>query len=235
VVNDFYRRFVRPGAPEKELVMIGRLTTLLLMVIGGTFALTFLNNATQAFDILLLSGAGSGAIYLLRWFWWRINAWTEIVAMIFATTMAVILVFVVDDASVATNLLDAFTVKLLIAVAGTTAVWLITTLLTRPESKEILRKFYSLTHPGGPGWRKVIEEAAAEGIDINEKEAGKKWEMPSQILMVFIGCVVIYSCLFSIGSFVYGKTGFGLVTAGIAVVGTVILFRLLDRLRVDNS
>jgi SSS family solute:Na+ symporter len=233
LVHDFYQRFVRKGAPEKELVLMGRITTLVLMIIGGTFALTLLNNATQAFDILLLSGAGSGAIYLLRWFWWRINAWTEIAAMIFATCMAIILVFVVKDESVATGMLDAFTVKLLIAVGGTTAVWLITTFLTRPESKEILRSFYRLTHPGGPGWRKVVEEAAAEGDMIDEKEAGKKWEMPSQILMVFIGCIVIYGALFSIGSFVYGNKLNGIITGLVASGGTVILFMLLDKLRVN--
>jgi SSS family solute:Na+ symporter len=233
LVNDFYRRFIRPGAPEKELVLVGRINTLVLMVIGGIFALTFLNNATQAFDILLLSGAGSGAIYLLRWFWWRINAWTEIAAMAFATVMAIILVFVVKDEAVATNLLDAFTVKLLIAVGGTTAVWLGTTFLTRPESKMILREFYRLTHPGGPGWKRVVAEAAAEGENIDAVEAGKKWEMPQQILMVFIGCIVIYSSLFSIGSFVYGKNLNGLLMGGVAALGTVILFRLLERLRVN--
>jgi SSS family solute:Na+ symporter len=233
LVHDFYQRFVRKGAPEKELVLMGRITTLVLMIIGGTFALTLLNNATQAFDILLLSGAGSGAIYLLRWFWWRINAWTEIAAMIFATCMAIILVFVVKDESVATGMLDAFTVKLLIAVGGTTAVWLITTFLTRPESKDILRKFYRLTHPGGPGWRKVVEEAAAEGDMIDAKEAGKKWEMPSQILMVFVGCIVIYGSLFSIGSFVYGNNLNGIIIGLVAAGGTVILFMLLDKLRVN--
>lgn len=232
VVNDFYRRFVRPEASEKELVSVGRLTTLILMIIGGTFALTFLNNATQAFDILLLSGAGSGAIYLLRWFWWRINAWTEIVAMVFATVMAIILVFVVSDEALTTNLLDAFTVKLLIAVGGTTVVWLLTTFLTQPESKEILREFYLLTYPGGPGWRKVVRDAEKEGIDI-DREAGKKWEMPNQILMVFIGCIVIYGSLFSIGSFIYGNNLNGIITALIAAAGTVLLFRLLDKLRVN--
>jgi hypothetical protein len=224
---------VKPGAPEKELVMVGRITTLVLMVIGGTFALTFLNNATQAFDILLLSGAGSGAIYLLRWFWWRINAWTEIVAMIFATLMAVILVFVVPDEAFTRALLDAFTIKLLIATGGTTVVWLLTTFLTRPESKEILREFYKLTYPGGPGWKKVVREAEAEGIMINEKDGGKKWEMPNQILMVFIGCIVIYGSLFSIGSFVYGNNLNGFITAAVAVLGTFFLFRLLDKLRVN--
>jgi Na+/proline symporter len=233
VVNDFYRRFIRPDAPEKELVTMGRITTLGLMVIGGAFALTFLNNATQAFDILLLSGAGSGAIYLLRWFWWRINAWTEIVAMIFATLIAIILVFVVQDEVFSGALLDAFTIKLLIATGGTTVVWLLTTFLTRPESKEILREFYMLTYPGGPGWKKVVREAEAEGIMINEKEAGKKWEMPNQILMVFIGCIVIYGSLFSIGSFVYGNNLNGFITAAVAAIGTFFLFRLLDKLRVN--
>ena len=235
VVNDFYRRFIRKDASEKELVKVGRITTVTLMIIAGTFALTFLNNATQAFDILLLSGAGSGAIYLLRWFWWRINAWTEIVAMIFATSFAVILVFVVPDESVVTTNLDAFTVKLLIAVSGTTVVWLLTTMITRPESMATLYDFCRRTHPGGPGWKKVIKQAESEGININEMEKGKKWEMPSQILMVFVGCIVIYGALFSIGSFVYGNNLPGIITGAVAVVGTVILFRLLDKLRVDNN
>ncbi len=234
VVNDFYRRFVRSKASEKELVMVGRICTVTLMIIAGTFALTFLNNATQAFDILLLSGAGSGAIYLLRWFWWRINAWTEIVAMIFATSLAVILVFVVPDEAVVTTNLDAFTVKLLIAVTGTTIVWLLTTFLTKPEKMETLYHFFLKTHPGGPGWKKVVLQAESEGIKINEKEAGKKWEMPQQLLMVFFGLVVIYGSLFSIGSFVYGNNPTGIITGAIAVICTVIMFRLLDKLRVDR-
>jgi Na+/proline symporter len=234
VVNDFYRRFVRPEASEKELVLIGRMTTLVLMIIGGTFALTILNNATQAFDILLLSGAGSGAIYLLRWFWWRINAWTEIVAMVFATAMAVILVFMVADESVATDVLDGFTVKLLIAVGGTTIVWLLTTSLTRPEAKETLRSFYRLTHPGGPGWKRVIRQAEQEGENINEIEEGKRWELPKQILMVFLGCITIYSALFSIGSIIYGQEVNGIICLVVASVGTFFIFRLLRTLRVNR-
>jgi len=234
IVNDFYRRFLRPEAPEKELVLMGRLTTILLMIIGGTFALTILNNATQAFDILLLSGAGSGAIYLLRWFWWRINAWTEIVAMIFATTAAVILVFVIPDEAMATAVLDAFTVKLLIAVGGTTIVWLLATFLTKPETKETLQKFYRLTHPGGPGWKKIVQEAEAEGKNINEMEEGKKWELPKQILMVFIGCITIYSSLFSIGSIIYGEKINAIIYLVIAAVGTFYIFKLLKTLRVNK-
>src|SRR5690606_33516942 len=96
VVNDFYRRFVKPDATEKQLVGVGRICTVLLMVCAGTLSLTVLENATQAFNILLLAGAGSGAIYLLRWFWWRVNAITEISAMIVTTVLAVVLVVWVD-------------------------------------------------------------------------------------------------------------------------------------------
>ncbi len=229
VVHDFYHRFIKKDASEKELVATGRITTVLLMVVSGFFALTFLNNATQAFNVLLLSGAGSGAIYLLRWFWWRINAWTEVVAMVFATIMAVVLVFGVDDASLQSNLFDSFTSKLLIAVAATTIVWLTTMFITKPEHQKTLEKFYELTQPGGPGWKKVVSKAKDEGRII-EKTPGKKWNMPIQILLVFVGCIVIYSALFAIGSIIYHHVVASIVLSIIVILGTIILFRLLDKL-----
>lgn len=233
LVNDFYKRFVKKDATEKEMVLMGRISTVVLMVIAGTFALTIMDNATQAFNILLLTGAGSGAIYLLRWFWWRINAWTEIATMIFATIQALILVLGVPDEAVSTAVLDGFTIKLLIAVTGTSIVWIATTLLTRPERKETLRHFYRITRPGGPGWKRVIEEARAEGDLIDEQDHGKKWEMPLQILCVFIGCVVIYSFLFAIGSFVYKNVITGLILSVVATVGAYFLFKSFNYLRAD--
>jgi len=233
LVNDFYKRFVKKDAKEKELVRIGRISTVLLMIVAGTFALTIMDNATQAFNILLLTGAGSGAIYLLRWFWWRINAWTEIVAMIVATAQALILVLAIPDESVATAVLDGFTVKLLIAVAGTSVAWIVTTFITKPESKETLRKFYRATRPGGPGWKKVVEEARADGDFIDEQDHGKKWEMPLQILCVFIGCIVIYSSLFAIGSFVYKNVTTGIILSATAVIGMMLLFKFFNRLRAN--
>lgn len=233
VVNDFYKRFVKPEATEKELVGVGRISTLVLMVFAAILALKFLNNATQAFNILILSGAGSGAIYLLRWFWWRINAWTEIVAMIASTIVAFVLVIFVEDKTMATDILDGFTVKLLCAVTFTTIIWIITTFVTKPETKETLRSFYKLTHPGGPGWKKVIQDAKEDGEIIDEKDKGKAWEMPIQILCVFIGCVTIYSSLFSIGSFVYGEMLQGGILLACAIIGTFILFKMFGKLRVD--
>ncbi len=231
VVNDFYKRFVRKDAPEKELVAAGRFTTILLMVIASLLSLFFLNNATQAFNVLLLSGAGTGAIYLLRWFWWRINAWTEIVAMIVATVTAVVLVFFVTDETLATEVLDAFTVRLLIAVTITTVAWLVTTLVTKPEPDEVLITFCQKTHPGGPGWKTVTEKAAEKGI-ILEPE-GRKWNMPLQLLCVFAGTIVIYSALFSIGSFVCLKPLNGIILAIVAAVGTWFLFRSFNKIAED--
>lgn len=233
IVNDFYKRFARPGASDKEYVLMGRISTLVLMILAAVVALFFLNNATQAFNILLLSGAGSGAIYLLRWFWWRINAWTEIIAMIGATIVAVILVFFIDDQTIATNVLDGFTMKLLIAVTLTSVIWIITTLVTKPENKQVLRDFYKLSNPGGPGWKKVVTDAAKDGEIINKKDLGKPWEMPIQILLVFIGCIVIYSSLFAIGNFVYGRTLYGFILLTIAGIGTYFLFKSFNKLRAN--
>lgn len=233
IVNDFYKRFLKPDATEKQMVSMGRISTVVLMFFAGFLSLTLLDNATQAFNILLLSGAGSGAIYILRWFWWRINAWTEIVAMIFSTIVGIVLVVFVEDAAVATDVLDGFTVKLLIAVSITTVAWISTTFLTKPESKETLRSFYRLTRPGGPGWKKVIMDAEADGDMIDEENDGKPWEMPIQILLVFIGCIVVYSSLFSIGSFLYGNIMTAVMLLFVAIIGTIFLFKSFGKLRAN--
>ena len=233
LVNDFYKRFIKPEASEKDFVRMGRISTILLMVLSGGLALTFLDNATQAFNILILSGAGSGAIYLLRWFWWRINAWTEITAMIVASTIAIILVLFVDDQKMAYGVLDGFTVKLLINVGCTTTTWILATFLFPPESTETLRSFYRLTRPGGPGWKKVVSEAVAEGDYIDIQERGQAWEMPIQLLCVFIGCVVVYSMLFSIGNFVYHRPLAGALLAAVAAGGTIFLFKSFNKLRAN--
>ncbi len=231
-VNDFYKRFVKPDATEKQMVGMGRLTTVVLMVIAGTLSLTVLDNATQAFNILILSGAGTGTIYLLRWFWWRINAVTEIVAMVVATVMAVVLVLYVEDATVQFWVLDGFTSKLLLTFFVVTVSWIIGMLVSPPEDKEILRSFYKLTKPGGPGWKRVVEEAQAEGIDITEGE-GNGWQMPLQILLVFVGCIAIYSALFSIGGLVYGNLLQGIILGGLSVVAMAVMFRLMRKLKFD--
>lgn len=231
-VNDFYKRFLKPDATEKQMVRMGRITTVGLMVIAGTLALTILDNATDAFNILLLSGAGSGAIYLLRWFWWRINAVTEISAMIVASIVAFILVLFVDDATVSTSILDGFTMKLLITVGIVTITWLIATHVTKPESKETLRDFYKLTSPGGPGWKRVVEEAIADGEPVDDGQ-GTAWQMPRQILLVFLGLMSIYGALFTIGSYIYGNLVQGTILGVISLVGVIVLFKQMAKLKLD--
>jgi Na+/proline symporter len=442
-VNDFYKRFWRKNASEKELVLAGRICTVVLMIIAAFFALTFLESATQAFKILLLSGAGTGAIYILRWFWWRINAWTEIVAMIVATVVAFWLVlgvgaegtlrwyvgsgsvkdrvFVIDDEATVESItayrtnaapgidllaeeldnladewrkarkeskkklktaraiynaeldklddelhkarsesnekqnaaraiydaeidkLDAgwriaesksnenrdaaralydakldelkaardaastttlvnqskdvawrtdldefytvqkqwqldrdnkrriksgleeqqlsdvkvdfggivkggkiyiyhpdianleFSVQLLACVVLVTAAWLVTTLVTPPADKKTLRSFYKLCHPGGPGWKKVVEDAKKDGEDIDQKNAIGDWKLPVQILCVFLGCVAIYSSLFAVGNFVYGNVKWGAILIVLAAAATFALFKSFRKIGVESS
>jgi Na+/proline symporter len=229
LVNDFYKRFVKIKASQRHYILMARILTVVLMALAGLVSLTFLDNATQAFDILLLSGAGTGAIYLLRWFWWRINAWTELVSMIVATITAIVMVFAIEDGSLATASLDHNTVRLLLTIFITTVSWLLTTYLARPENLSTLRSFYQLTQPGGPGWRRVLRKARKEGIEL-DNEPGKAWEMPVQILCVFVGAMAIYAALFSIGSFVYGRLAWGIGLLLFAAAGTWLLFRLFGKL-----
>ena len=231
LVNDFYKRFIRPDSSEEHLVAMGRWTTAGLMILSAIMATTILENATQAFDILLLSGAGSGAIYLLRWFWWRINAWTEIVAMASATIMAFVLVLLVPDAWVETTLLDAAAVKLLIAVSFTSLVWIATTYLTKPESMETLIRFYQQVQPGGPGWKKVID--AAEKQDILFSEEQKGWDLPQSLLSVALGTLGIYAALFSTGNFIYGKWAWGLGLMFISLTSSFLVIRLWRQLKIN--
>jgi Na+/proline symporter len=228
IVSDFYQRFVKPNASEKEMVNLGRVATVILMIFSAFLALTVLENATQAFDILLLSGAGSGAIYLLRWFWWRINAWTEIAAMISATVVAFILVFFVPNESVATALIDGSTIKLLIAVTITTIVWILATFLTKPESEEVLINFVKTVHPGGSGWEKVVELSGDTSI-----ETQKKWDLPYSLLNVFLGCVAIYSALFSSGYFIYGNVAFGLLLGSIFFFSVFLMIKTWPKLNLE--
>ncbi|MBP8606218.1 MAG: Na+:solute symporter [Phycisphaerae bacterium] len=386
VVNDWYKRFMRPQAGQKELVLAGRVCTVVLMLIAAFFALTFLEDANQAFEILLLSGAGTGGIYLLRWFWWRINAWTEIAAMVAATIAAIWIVLgtgdegtlkwyvdwaavrdyvcVIDDAAVVDSVtaqqkqllaqteevrkeldqriaawrrarrsdasartaarteyeaaLDRlhriqqaasipllvqaaadeslqpklqqfyhqqklwelqrekkrlsrtgdgaprsieditisfggvvkngkiylfhpllnnlkFSVQLLVCVGLVTIVWLITTCITKPADPHTLRRFYKLCHPGGPGWRKVVQDAKADGEEIDSKNAVGDWKLPMQLVCVFLGCVAIYASLFAVGSFIYGHRIWGFALSAAALAAVVLLFKSFSKIGVESE
>lgn len=205
VVNDFYHRFVKPDASEKELVLVGRLSTVLLMVFAGAMSLTILENASQAFNILLLSGAGTGSIFLLRWFWWRINALTEIIGMVVATINALVLVLLIPEGTIGNEYIDEFTMKLLVATVVTSVAWILTALLSKPESTEKLQLFVSKINPG-IGWSNFKQDS--------------KTGLGYSILCIFVGTIGVYSALFGIGNFLYGHlmAGFGfLLLFGISV------------------
>ena len=153
--------------------------------------------------------------------------------MVVTTVVAVVLVVFVDDESLTVGVMDGSAMKFLIAVISTTIAWLAGTFLTKPEDQKTLQRFFRKCHPGGPGWAKVVTEARAEGDMIDEKIHGQAWEMPVQILCVFLGCVVVYCSLFSIGGFVYGRDTQGTILGVIAVVGTASLFKLFGKLRAE--
>ncbi|HEX7089151.1 MAG TPA: sodium:solute symporter family protein [Longimicrobiales bacterium] len=221
VVNDFWKRFVEPGASERRLVLVGRVSTVALMVLASLFAL-WLQNALQAFQILLQIGAGTGLLFILRWFWWRINAFSELAAMVVSFLVAVYLELLHPAIFPAAAL--GPTVKLLIGVGITTVAWIAVTFATRPTDEETLRRFCALVRPGGPGWARVVRRAAADGRPL--EAAGERWTVPQGILAMLAGCFAVYSALFAIGSWLYGRFLAATVLTAVAIAGSIYLVRV---------
>jgi Na+/proline symporter len=190
LVHDFYRRFLRPGLTEKHYVLVGRLTTAGLMIAAAlmTYAL---GTAKEAFDLILSIGAGTGLLYLLRWFWWRVSAWSEIAAMV--SSFLVALGFFVARKN---GLELASHVSLLVTVGVTTVVWVTTTLLGPATDPATLERFYAQVRPAGPGWRPVAERSGVKGSEDS---------LPQALLGWVLGCAFVYSGLFGTGSLLYGR------------------------------
>jgi len=232
VVNDFYKRFIRKDATEKELVRVGRISTLCLMIISGLFAL-LLQSAFQAFKILLQIGAGTGLLFLLRWFWWRISAISEITAMIISFFAAVY--FELIHTALGFSPIQDW-VKFVIGVFITTIGWIVVTFLTKPTDKKTLLNFYRLINPGGPGWRKFLDQAEKDGEDIGDiKSAKSKWDVPSGLLLIFFGCVAIYSALFSIGFWIYSNYLAAVICTVLALGASIGLIKNRGLLNVLSS
>jgi len=224
LVHDFYRRFFVKDRTEKHYVFMGRVFTVLLMVFSAFFAL-FLNNSLQAFGIILQIGAGTGLIFILRWFWYRVNVYSELTAMIVSFIVALAFEFIIPN---------NFSVeeKLIIGVTITTLSWLIITLITPPSNMETLQNFYKKIQPGGPGWKKVIEESKSQGITINGKK--EKWDVPSGILCMLFGSISVYSILFGIGYILYSKTTTGIIFLAISVLSVIALMKFWKRLSTEG-
>jgi len=208
LVNDFYHRFIKPDASEQQLVRVGRLFTVISIVLGGGLGL-MLTNAGQAFDMLLMLGAGTGLIYILRWFWWRINAYTEIVAMVSSLFIAGYFNFINTG-------LEGWQ-KITIGAVITTIVWIGATFLTPPDDEEILRKFVKKVNPGGLGWNKFRESGNPE-----------PWSVLNGIVSMLLGCIAVYGFLLGTGQLIYGETASG---GMLLIMGGLAAFRLKKRFK----
>ena len=210
IVNDFYKQQINKNASEKQLVNVGRISTITLFVISAIFAL-LLTNALQLFDVILMFGAGTGLIFILRWFWWRINAWSEVTAMFVSGFVSIILNFT----NLGPILFSDFGImpsyyKFPMVVLFTTVIWVIVTFLTKPDSTDTLINFCIKTNPGGPGWKKIKLEAQHKNISFFNKNNNETWSVPLGIICMLCGCFAIYSMLFSTGYFIYGEMNNGI-------------------------
>ena len=206
IVNDFYHRFINLKASEKQLVKVGRLFTIISVILGASLGLV-LKSAGQAFTLLLMIGSGTGLIYILRWFWWRINAYTEIIAMISSLIIACIFNFSelgIDNWQ-----------KIVLGSLLTSLIWILATFLTPPDDDQTLKNFVNKINPGGPGWKKY---------------STIKSETPSSIsrgvLSMFLGCIVVYGALIGTGQLLYGYVFLGSTIYLVIVFISVLLFKI---------
>ena len=230
IVFDFYKQQINPDATEKQMVAVGRIATVVLMVLSALLALA-LQNAFEVFDLLITFGAGTGLVFILRWFWWRINAWSEITAMFASGILSILLV----KTSLGTILFYPATgvfpewANYPFVVVVTTAIWVAVTLMTKPESDATLRSFYKKIQPGGPGWAKVVSKAKNDNEEIVSSKV--KWSVPSGIGAMLIGVVLIYSIMFATGYWIYGETKLALIYSGVALIAGVLLTRVWGKMK----
>lgn len=210
LVNDFYRRFINPNASEKQLIKMARLFTVVSLIMGAGLGLV-LTNAGQAFSLLLLLGAGTGLIYILRWFWWRINAYTEIVAMISSLFISIYFSFIHDGLGIYE--LEGWQ-KLVIGALLTTAIWIIATFMTPPDDDETLQNFVNKVNPGGPGWARFTASSS------------ERWPVPKGVLSMILGCLAVYGSLLGTGQFIYGHTNLSMIFFTVVLLSSISLFKL---------
>ncbi len=207
LVNDFYKRFVKTDGSERHYVAVSRAATVLLFL-GSVVVTSHLGSVEKAWELLLALGAGTGLVLILRWYWWRINAWSEISAMV-ASFVLSLLAFALVAPGFAPGDPNATAIVMLVTVTGSTVAWLTVTFLTAPEPEATLEAFYRRVRPGGPGWSPIAIRLGLE----REPLAGGALAWTNWVA----GIVAVYATLFGIGKLVFGFTGTGLVMLAIAV------------------
>jgi solute:Na+ symporter, SSS family len=223
LVHDFYRRFVRRDGDEKHYVAVGRLVTLLLFLASSGLVFV-LDSAKDAFDVILQIGAGTGLLYLVRWFWWRVNAWCEVAAMVssFAVSMA-LLVLSKQGVHLSTH------AALLLTIAVTTVCWVATAYLGPETDRAVLAEFYRKVRPAGPGWEPV---RLATGLPAGAVEGDN---IPLALVGWIAGCTSIWAALFAVGNFLYGRLDYAVGLLAVFVVGGLALIAVIRRLWAAES
>lgn len=220
LVHDLYRRFINRTANERHYVMAGRLVTVGLFFASSGMVF-LLDTAKDAFDIILQVGAGTGLLYLVRWFWWRVNAWCEVVAMV--SSFAISIVFLAMARS--GHPLNTHT-ALMLTVVVTTICWVATAYIGPQTDRATLIAFYAKVRPFGPGWKRIREEAGL-GAD-TARTAGDN--IPLALIGWASGCTMIWSSLFTVGSFLYGRTTQGSVLLVVFAGSAFVLIAVVRRL-----
>ena len=231
IVYDFYQTQINPSASQKQLVAVGRISTVLLMVLSTLLAL-LLQNAMQLFNLLLVFGAGTGLIFILRWFWWRINAWSEITAMVASGLISLTLTIPSIKATLfgLEGVMPSWA-EFPFVVAVTTILWLLITFITPSEDESVLRSFYKKTQPGGPGWAKIVGKAQKEGLELLDDN--KTWSVPAGIIAMLLGCSMIYSIMFCTGYFIYGNLRLAFPLLALAIVSGYLLIKIWGKIKVN--
>ena len=224
VVDDVYRRFVAPDREERDYVKVARVSTVALIVFSSVVGLQ-LETAMQAFQILLQIGAGTGLVFLLRWFWWRINTWSEISAMVISFLVAVYFGFL--HTPLGFTKWDP-SAELVVGVAVTTVGWLVVTFLTPPVDTETLKDFHTRIQPLGKGWEAVVPRKRGPAQD-GDVDTGQGGELAAGLLSWFLGCVMVYAALFGTGFLLYGNMVWGLAGLILAAVAGWGVLKLLPR------
>ena len=205
---DFYKRFINVNASEKQVVFIGRISTILLMILAGFVALK-LSDALGAFQILLQIGAGTGSIFLLRWFWWRVNAYSEITGMIISFLLAIYFQWFHQE--ITGQNLEPY-LELLLSILITTVSWILVTLITKPTDNDKLLSFYKKIKPYGIGWKSF---RLLNNISLSQKDSKSSM---NDLLLLFLGILAVYFCLFGFGYILFDENLIGVFMLTISFI-----------------
>lgn len=224
LVHDFYRRFMNKDGEEKHYVLMGRLTTVLLFFVSSGLVFV-LESAKDSFDIILQVGAGTGLLYLVRWYWWRVNAWCEVVAMISSFVISIAFLILERQHIYSTSTAT----KLIITIIATTICWILAAYLAPQTDRQTLIDFYQKVHPAGPGWEPIRREAGISKDEISQAD-----NIPLALLGWVSGCTMIWSALFTVGSFLYGRTTSTIVLLIVFLISGGILIKIINTLWTDK-